>query len=65
MMLSRGWERVWLVEPVAKLLEVHTLGDEGRWREVRIHEGAVRVRAAPFEAAELELDALWSPPKGP
>ena len=42
--------------------QVHTLGDEGRWREVRLYQGDVRVRAAPFEAIELDLAALWSPP---
>jgi Uma2 family endonuclease len=53
---------VWLVDPVAKTLEVHSLGEDQRWREVRIHQGDVRVRAAPFEAIELDLAALWGAP---
>jgi Uma2 family endonuclease len=60
-----GVRHVWFVDPIAKLLEVHTLGEGARWREVRIHQGDVRVRAAPFEAVELELAALWSPPISP
>ncbi|HKY39781.1 MAG TPA: Uma2 family endonuclease [Polyangiaceae bacterium] len=53
---------VWLVDPSAQTLEVYELGEAGRWRQVRIHQGNVRVRVAPFEAIELELGALWSPP---
>ncbi len=59
---ARGVAHAWLVDPIAKTLEVHTLGDEGRWREVRSYHGDVRVRAAPFEAIELDLAALWGPP---
>lgn len=51
---------VWLIDPIAKILEVHTLGDDTRWRDVRIYEGDVRVRARPFEAIELDLSALWA-----
>ena len=56
-------EHVWLVDPIAQTLEVHAHPESGRWREVRVYEGDVRVRVAPFEAVELELAALWSPPK--
>lgn len=54
---------VWLVDPAAKLLEVHALDDGGRWRAVRIYEGDQAVRAEPFDAIELELGALWSTPR--
>lgn len=57
-----GVKHVWLVDPIAKTLEVHTLGDDGRWREVRLFREGMKIRAAPFEAIELELDALWSAP---
>jgi Uma2 family endonuclease len=58
-----GVRHVWLVDPVDKRLEVYTLDDEGgRWREVRAHQGSVR--APPFDAIELDLEALWSPPRG-
>lgn len=54
---------VWLVDPLAQTLEVHVLGEGGRWREVRTYRGEERVRAVPFEAIELELAALWSGPR--
>jgi Uma2 family endonuclease len=60
---AHGVRHVWLIDPIVKTLEVHALGDEGRWRQVQVHEGDVRVRAAPFEAVELELSALWSRPR--
>lgn len=50
---------VWWVEPRDRTLEVYTLDDETRWREVRLYEGDARVRAAPFEDIEIELAALW------
>jgi Uma2 family endonuclease len=53
---------VWLVDPIDKRLEVYTLGDVGGWLEVRTYEGDVSVRAEPFDAIELDLSALWSPP---
>ncbi len=59
---AQGVSHVWLVDPLAKTLEAHTLGENGRWSEVRIHQGNARVRLAPFEDLELELDALWEPP---
>jgi Uma2 family endonuclease len=60
---ERGVEHVWLVDPIAKTLEAHAHPESGRWREVRVYAGDVRVRVAPFDAIELELAALWSPPK--
>jgi Uma2 family endonuclease len=59
---EHGVRHVWLVDPIAKTLETHALGEDHRWREVRIHQGDVRVREAPFEAIELELAALWGGP---
>lgn len=60
---EHGVEHVWLVDPIAQTLEARTLGEQGYWREVQIYEGDARVRVAPFDAIELELEALWSPPK--
>lgn len=54
-----GVKHVWLVDPLTKTLEVYTLDDDRRWRDVRIHEGDARVRAAPFDAIELDLAGLW------
>ena len=53
-----GVSYVWLVDPMARLLEVFRLEGthyalEGAWRD------AEAVRAVPFEAIELELGALW------
>jgi Uma2 family endonuclease len=62
---AHGVRHAWLIDPIGKTLEVHALGDERRWREVRVYQGDIHVRAAPFEAIELELTALWSPPKNP
>ncbi len=60
---EHGVRHVWLLDPIAKSLEVYTLGDAGRWREVRTHRGDTPVRAEPFDAIELDLSALWSPPR--
>lgn len=55
--------QVWLLDPIDKRLEVHTLDDDGRWRAVRIFEGDVTVRAEPFDSFDLDLSALWSAPR--
>ena len=57
---AHGVAHVWLIDPLAKTLEVHTLGDDRRWRDVRIYEGDTRVRAEPFAAIELDLGGLWA-----
>jgi hypothetical protein len=49
---------LWLVNPVARTLEVYRLA-ESRWLLLATHEGAQRVRAEPFEAVELDLAPLW------
>jgi Uma2 family endonuclease len=61
---ERGVRHVWLVDPIDKRLEVYTrYAEEARWREVRMYTYGP-VRAVPFDAIELELEALWSPPAG-
>ena len=55
-----GVEYVWLVDPVGRTLEVFQL-QEGRWLELGAWSGNERVRAAPFDAIELELEVLWLP----
>ena len=66
-MAAYGRERVahlWLVNPLARTLEVYRLADD-RWLLLATHVGAARVRAEPFDAVELELAALWiDPPAG-
>jgi Uma2 family endonuclease len=59
-----GVEYVWLVDPVGRTLEVFQL-QEGRWLELGSWSGNERVRAAPFDAIELELEVLWLPEPPP
>ena len=49
---------LWLVNPLARTLEVHRLTSEG-WLLVATHADAERLRAEPFEAVELDLSGLW------
>jgi hypothetical protein len=51
-------EHVWLVSPAMQTLEVYRLEDEC-WSLLAVHEGAVTVRAEPFQALKLELRPLW------
>jgi Uma2 family endonuclease len=51
-----GW--AWLVDPVARVLEVYQR-EGGAWAEAGTHRGSARVRVPPFEAIELELEAIW------
>jgi Uma2 family endonuclease len=53
-----GVAHMWLVDPLKHVLEVLSL-ESGRWGVVGRYEGNARVSAAPFEAIELELGALW------
>ena len=55
-----GVRHAWLIDPIAKTLEVYTLDAGRRWGEPVIARGVEVVRAAPFEAIELELSALWT-----
>ncbi|MDY7226652.1 Uma2 family endonuclease [Hyalangium rubrum] len=49
---------VWLVDPVARTLEVFRLDGE-RYTLLVTHAGSARVRAEPFDAIELALAFLW------
>jgi Uma2 family endonuclease len=53
-----GVQHAWLVDPLARLLEVLRL-DAGGWVIAATYAGADVVRAAPFDAVDLELAALW------
>ena len=53
-----GVPHVWLLDPLARTLEVLRL-ESGRWTILATHAGAEVVRAEPFEAVELELAILW------
>jgi Uma2 family endonuclease len=53
-----GVGRVWLVNPLARTLEVLRL--EGDFYALlAVHAAAERARAEPFEAVELDLSLLW------
>jgi Uma2 family endonuclease len=49
---------VWLLDPLARTLEVLRRSGTG-WAEAGAFAGDARVRADPFEALELDLAALW------
>ena len=49
---------LWLVNPLARTLEVYRLA-EGRWLLLATHEGSAHVRAEPFDAVELDLAPVW------
>jgi Uma2 family endonuclease len=55
-----GVRWAWLVDPVARTLEVYELGERRRWGSPSIHRDADRVRGVPFDAIELDLSVLWA-----
>jgi len=50
---------LWLVDPLARTLEVFQL-ENARWTVMGIWRDDAKVRATPFDAIELQLDALWA-----
>lgn len=58
-----GVGHVWLLDPLQRTLEVYRR-EGAHWLLVATHGGEVPVRAEPFEAIELELEALWLPGVG-
>jgi Uma2 family endonuclease len=54
-----GMTHAWLLDPLHRTLEVLALAS-GSLEHVEEHSGDSRVRARPFDAIELELQALWS-----
>lgn len=59
-----GVSHVWLLNPVAKLLEVYRL-TEGNWILVKTSVGDDAVRAEPFDAIEMEMSRWWLPEAPP
>jgi Uma2 family endonuclease len=55
-----GVRHAWLIDPLAKTLEVYALDADGAWGAPVIHRDVDVVRAPPFEAIELDLSALWA-----
>jgi Uma2 family endonuclease len=50
----------WLVDPLARTLEVLALGGDGHWSLRDAFRDDARVRAQPFDAIELDLAILWA-----
>ena len=53
-----GVKHAWLVDPLARTLEVMRL-EQGKWKLLAKHGGDAIVRAEPFEVAEIDLLPLW------
>jgi hypothetical protein len=51
-------DHVWLIDPVTKTLEVYQR-NESHWIALSSFSGNDLIRAAPFDAVEIELAALW------
>jgi Uma2 family endonuclease len=56
-----GVGHAWLVDPIARTLEVLRL-EAGRWLIVATHGGDESVRAEPFAEVEIALASLWVTP---
>ena len=56
---NEGVRHAWLVDPIARTLEVFRLEGAG-WRVVGTWRDDAVVRAEPFDAIEIELAALWA-----
>lgn len=51
----------WLLDPIARTLEVFALDmSKRRWMLEGVYRDAACVRAAPFEAVEINLALLWA-----
>lgn len=55
-----GVRRVWLIDPIARTLEMFARGEDGRLAISALHRDAARARIEPFDAIELDLAALWA-----
>jgi len=55
---EHGVANAWLVDPLAKTLEVFKLIAQ-RWTLLATHRDEAKIRAEPFDAIELELGVLW------
>ncbi|WP_434040767.1 MULTISPECIES: Uma2 family endonuclease [Sorangium] len=55
-----GVQHAWLLDPIQRTLEVFSLAPGRGWTPIATHRDAARVRAAPFEAIEIELRVLWA-----
>ena len=54
-----GARWAWLIDPIARTLEVYVLGTHHKWKRPVVYRDNARVRAVPFDAIELDLTKLW------
>ena len=59
-----GVDHAWLVNPLARTLEVYRRAEQ-RWLILATHEADAIVRAEPFDAVELDLLPLWGETRPP
>lgn len=57
---ENGVSFAWLVDPIARTLEVLSLDEHGSWTLNGTYGGSDVVRAVPFDAIELPLELLWA-----
>jgi Uma2 family endonuclease len=55
-----GVSHAWLLDPIARTLEVYALGPGRRWTRTAMHRDHAVVRVEPFEAIDLDLGMLWA-----
>jgi Uma2 family endonuclease len=57
---SRAGEMfAWIVDPSARTLESYRSAGDGTWVLLGTHGDEDKIRAAPFEAIQLDLSLLW------
>ncbi len=61
---AHGVGHLWLIDPVAQVLEVYRL-EHGAWLVVGAYSADAKVRAEPFDAIELDLVNVWGPKREP
>lgn len=61
MYAREGVAHAWLIDPVARTLEVLRL-DAGRWTILATHAGNEIVRSEPFDAIDIPLESSWAEP---
>jgi Uma2 family endonuclease len=59
-----GVEWLWYIDAEARTLTVSRL-QSGRWLEIGVHGDRDKVRAAPFDAVELDLAEWWGENQSP
>ena len=54
-----GVGHAWLIDPIARTLEILRL-EAGCWTTIVTHAGGATVRAEPFDAIEFNLAEFWA-----